>query len=108
LLKYFPQAKLHARGSDLHTLALVSFGKLFPKVMKSLAPWFQKTKYRIWQLVLQLEKPTLLGWLLFSTPLMDIEILKAVILDKVKGIPIGLCWKMILIRTQGTIPKEKK
>jgi len=45
---------------------LVGFSKPFPKVMKALAPWFQKKKYGMWQSALQSEKPTLLGWLLFQ------------------------------------------
>jgi len=89
-LQYFPQVKLCARGSDLYMSVLVEFDKPFPKVMKALGPWFQKKKYGIWQLALQLEKPTLLGWLFFSTPLMDINLLKVAILEKVKGIPVGL------------------
>jgi len=89
-------------------LALVGFGKPFPKVMKALAPWFCKKKYGIWQLALQSEKPILLGWLLFSTPLMDIDLLKEAISAKVEGVPIGLRWKMILLSMQGSIPKEQQ
>jgi len=88
-------------------LALVGFGKPFPKVMKALAPCFCKKKYGILQSALQSEKPILLGWLLFSTPLMDIDLLKEAILAKVEGVPIGLRWKMIL-SVQGSIPKEQQ
>jgi len=66
--QYFPDAKPQAWGSDLYTLVLVGFGKPFAKVMKSMVPWFCKKKFGIWQLALQSKKPTLVGWLLFSTP----------------------------------------
>jgi len=89
-------------------LALMGFGKPFPKVMKALAPWFfRKKKYGIWQSTLQSEKPSLLGWILFLTPLMDVDLLKGAILDKIEGVPIGLQWKMIILGTQGTILKEQ-
>jgi len=77
--QYFPDAKPRACGGDLYTPILVGFGKPFAKVMKVMAPWFCKEKFGIWQLALQSEKPTSVGWLLFSTPLMDIDILKATI-----------------------------
>jgi len=73
-LQYFPQAKPCLKGGDLYTLALVGFSKPFPKVMKALALWFCKKKYSIWQSALQSEKLTSLGWLLFSAPLMDIDL----------------------------------
>jgi len=76
--------------------------------MKALAPWFQKKKDGIWQLALQSEKPTFLGWLLFLTLLMDVDLLRGAISDKVKEVPVGLQWKMILLGIQGTIPKEQQ
>jgi len=60
-----------------------------------------------WQSTLQSEKPSLLGWILFLTPLMDVDLLKGAILDKIEGVPIGLQWKMIILGTQGTILKEQ-
>ncbi len=41
-LQYFPEAKPQAHGGNLYTLVLVGFGKLFPKVMKAMAPWFHR------------------------------------------------------------------
>jgi len=99
---YFPDAK------PLYTAVLVGFGKPFAKVMKAMAPWFRKEKFRIWQSALQSEKPTSVGWLLFSTPLMDIDILKAAITTAIDGVPVSLWWKMILLGTQGTVPEDQK
>jgi len=59
--QYFPDAKPLARGGDLYTLVLVGLGKPFAKVMKSMAPWFCKHKFGIWQSALQSEKPTSVG-----------------------------------------------
>jgi len=106
--QYFPDAKPRARGGDLYTLVLVGFGKPFAKVMKSMAPWFRKKKFRIWQSALQSEKLTSVGWLLFSTPIMDINILKATIMMAIGGVPVSLRWKMILLGTQGTVPDDQK
>jgi len=47
-LQYFPQAKPCTKGGNWYMLALMGFGKPFPKVMKALAPWFCKKKYIIW------------------------------------------------------------
>jgi len=103
--QYFPDAKPWAWGGNLYTLVLAGFSKPFAKVMK---PWFCKKKFGIWQLALQSEKPTLVGWLLFSTPLMDIDILKAAITTAINGVLVGLRWKMILLGTQGSVPNNQK
>jgi len=55
---------------------------------------------------LQTEQPTSLGWLLFSTQTMDVELLKEAISDKLENIPVGLHWKMISQGLQGAIPKN--
>ena len=48
--------------------------------------------FGIWKAYLQLEQPTSLGWLLFSTQSMDVELLKEAILDAIENIPVGLQW----------------
>ena len=106
--QYFPDAKPRSRGGDLYTPVLVGFGKPFAKVMKALAPWFRKHKFGIWKSALQSEKPTSIGWLLFSTPLMDTDLLQDAIKTSIDGVPVGLRWKMILLGTQGTVPENKK
>jgi len=106
--QYFPDAKPWVRGGNLYTLVLVGFGKPFAKVMKSMAPWFRKHKFGIWQSALQLEKLMLVSWLLFLTPLMDINVLKEAITSAIDGVPVGLHWKMILLGTQGSVPENKK
>jgi len=73
-----------------------------------MAPWFHKNKFSIWQSALQSEKPTSISWLLFSTPLMDINTLKEVITSAVNGVLVSLCWKMILLGTQGSVLENKK
>jgi len=105
---FFSGKTLGPQG-NLYTLVLVSFGKTFPKVMESLAPWFWKKKFGIWQVALQSKKPTVVSWLLFSTPLMDIDILKATITSMINGVPISLVqWKMILLGMQGLVPDDQK
>jgi len=106
--QYFLDAKPRAHSGNLYTLVLVSFSKPFSKMMKSMAPWFCKNKFDIWQLALQSEKLTSIGWLLFLTPLMDIEILKEVITSVINGVLVGLHWKMILLGMQGSVPENKK
>jgi len=61
--------------------------------------------FGLWKAYLQSEKPTSLGWLLFSTQTMDVELLKDAISDQ---IPVVLWWKMISHRSQGAIPKEQQ
>jgi len=106
--QYFPDVKPRACSGDLYTLVLVGFSKPFAKVMKAMAPWFCKEKFRIWKSALQSEKPTLVGWLLFSTALMDIDLLKDAITMAIEGVPVGLQWKMILLGTQGTVLDDQK
>jgi len=58
--------------------------------MKALAPWFHKKQFGLWQAALQSEKPMSLGWLLFSTQIMDIDVLKEAISTCINGVPLGL------------------
>jgi len=64
----------------------------------------------VWDLAicLTVQKPTSVGWLLFSTPLMDIDILEEAISTSIDGVPVGLQWKMILLGTQGLVPDDQK
>jgi len=65
-------------------------------------------KFGLWKAYLQSEKPLSLGWLLFSTQTMDIEVLKDAISDSLENIPIGLRWKTISHGSQGSIPKDQQ
>jgi len=62
--------------------------------------------FGIWKAYLQLEQPTSLGWLLFSTQMMDVELLQEAISDQMENIPVSLHWKTISQGLQGTIPKN--
>jgi len=48
------------------------------------------------------------GWLLFSTNNTNTDILKREILAAIEDIPVGLCWKMISLGTQGKISNENQ
>jgi len=49
-----------------------------------------------------------LGWLLFSTNMMDIKVLQGEISLRMASIPVGLRWKMIGMGAQGLVPKEQQ
>jgi len=49
-----------------------------------------------------------LGLASFSTSTMDAKLLKEAISDSIENIPVGLQWKTISIRSQGSIPKEQQ
>jgi len=107
-LEYFPGARPRARGGFTYTQVLLGFHELFPKIVKATALWFRKTKFGLWKSSLQSEKPTSLGWLLFSANTMDIEVLRGEISLRIASIPVGLRWKMISMGTQGMVPKEQQ
>jgi len=65
-------------------------------------------RFGLWKAYLQSEQPTSLGWLLFSTQTMDVELLREAISDQIKNIPVGLRWKMISHGSQGAIPKDQQ
>jgi len=65
-------------------------------------------RFGLWKAYLQSEKPTSLGWLLFSMQTMDINLLKDVISNHLENIPVGLRWKMISQGSQGAIPKDQQ
>jgi len=74
-LEYFPGARRRAHRGYMYTQVLLGFHEPFPKIIKATASWFWKTKFGLWKLSLQSEKPTSLGWLLLSANTMDIEVL---------------------------------
>jgi len=49
-----------------------------------------------------------LGWLLFSTQSMDVELLKDAISNLIENIPVGLWWKTMSIGSEGQIPKDQQ
>jgi len=107
-LQYFSQAHPRARGGYTYTSVLLGFREPFPKVVKNTASWFRKTKLGIWKSSLQSKKPVALGWLLFLTSMMDKEVLCGEISLCIRLIPVGLHWKMISIRAQGSVPPEQQ
>jgi len=64
--------------------------------------------FGLWKAYLQSEQPTSLGWFLFSTQTMNIDLLKDAISDKLENIPIGLHWKTISHSSQGSIPQDQQ
>jgi len=89
-LMYFPQEKLRISSRDTYTTLLVRMSILLPKVVKNLSAWMRNKQFSLWKAYLQLEQPTSLGWLLFSTQSMDVELLKDAISDLIKNIQVGL------------------
>ncbi len=106
-LTYFPQAQPWAQGGYTCTLVLLGFREPFPKIIKVTTSWLHKTKFGLWKSSLQLEKPVALGWLLFSTFTMGVEVLWGEISLRILSMPVGLHWKMISMGAQGSIPQEQ-
>jgi len=105
-LDYFPQAKPQISRGDTYTALLIGLSIPFPKLIKNLSGWMRNKHFGIWKAYLQSEQPTSFGWLLFSTQMMDVELLKEAISDQMENIPVGLHWKTISQRLQGAIPKN--
>jgi len=49
-----------------------------------------------------------MGWLLFSTIIMDTELLKVVVLAAIYDVLVGLYWKMIHLGTQGKVKPDNQ
>jgi len=107
-LVYFPQAKPHYNGGDVYTTALLSLSIPLGCIMKEQNAWFRKTRFGLWEATIQTKSPVLVSWLLFSTNSTNTDILKKEISKFINDIPIGLCWKIISLGTQGKIPKENQ
>jgi len=102
-LSYFPGAKPRVKGGNVYTTILIGLSSPFVTFIKKLSPWCKEKKYGLWEASLQSEKPTSIGWLLFSTNTMDTIPLKEQISEFIHDIPVGLCWKMINMGTQGQV-----
>jgi len=107
-LEYFPGAKPCVSGGDMYTALLIRLSIPLPKLIKNLSAWMRNKRFGLGKAYLQLEQPTSLGWLLFSTQMMDIKLLKVAILDQIENIPISLHWKMISHGSQGAILKNQQ
>jgi len=89
-LQYFPGAKPRAKGGNVYMALLIGLSTPFITFIKKLSPWCKEKKYGLWEASLQSEKPTLIGWLLFSTNTMDVLPLKEQISESIQDIPVGL------------------
>jgi len=107
-LVYFPQAKPRYNGGNVYMMALLGCSILLGKIMKENNDWFRETRFGLWEATIQTEAPVSIGLLLFSTNNTNTDILKREISRFIKDIPVGLRWKMILLGTQGKIPKENQ
>jgi len=105
-LQYFPGAKPRAKGGNVYTALLLGLSTPFVTFIKKLSPWCKEKKYGLWEASLQSEKPTSIGWLLFSTNTMDPIPLKEQISEMIQDIPVGLRWKMINMGTQGQVKES--
>jgi len=109
-LIYFPQAKPRFNGGDVYTTVLIGGSVPLGKLIKEQSDWFvTESQFRLWEVTIQMEAPVLVGWLLFSTNNTNMGILKMKISRFIDNIPVHLsCWKMVLLGTQGKIPKENQ
>jgi len=90
-LEYFPQARPWVSGGDMYMALLIGLSIPLAKIVKNLCAWMRNKRFCLWKAYLQLEQPTSLRWLLFSTQTMDIELLKDAVSDQLENIPVGLC-----------------
>jgi len=104
----FPQAKPHYNGRDVYMTVLLGLSIPLGRIMKEHNEWFCKIHFGLWEATIQTKSPVSVGWLLFSTNSTNIDILKKEISKFINDIPVGLCWKMISLGTQGKIPKENQ
>jgi len=107
-LVYFPQVKPRFQGGDIYTLALIGTSLPLGKIMKEQSNWFKETCFGLWEANIQTKSPVSVGWLLFSTNNINMDVLKCKISRFIKDIPVGLCWKMTNLGTQGKILKENQ
>jgi len=71
-------------------MLLIGLSISLPKLVKNLSTWMRNKRYGLWKAYLQAEQPFSLGWLLFSTQSMDVELLKDAISNLIENIPVGL------------------
>jgi len=107
-LVYFPQACPRVRGSYTYTSVLLGFHKPCSQGYQSNSIMVLKNEVWSVEIIATVRKPMVLGWLLFSTSTMDKEVLHGKISLCISLIPIGLCWKMISVSAQGSIPPEQQ
>jgi len=105
-LQYFPGAKPRMKGGNVYMMLLLGISNPFVTFIKKLSPWCKEKKYGLWEASLQLEKPTSIGWLLFSTNTMDPQLLKEQISKHIQDILVGLWWKMINMGIQGQVKES--
>jgi len=105
-LQYFPGAKPRMKGGNMYMTLLLGISNPFVTFIKKLSPWCKEKKYGLWEASLQSEKPTSIGWLLFSTNTMDLLLLKEQISEHIQDIPVGLQWKMINMGIQGQVKES--
>ncbi len=107
-LDCFPQAKPGFLDRELYTSVLLGCSVPLPEILKTLESWFQETYYGMWHTEIQSEICVSLGWFLFLTNNINMELMGQGILVFIEVTPVGLYWKKVSLGTQGKIPKETR
>jgi len=79
------------QGSNVYTSALIGTSLPLGKIMKVQTDWFKETRFGLWEANIQTESLVSVGWLLFLTNNINMDVLKRKISKFIEDIPVGLC-----------------
>lgn len=101
LRSYFPKVTPRRKGGDIHTHLRLGSDMDPKELISQLDWWFQSRQCGMWIASIQAELTSCLGWLLYSTREMDLQVLGHAI-SRAINTQVGLRWRPISTgRTEG-------
>jgi hypothetical protein len=109
LREYFHNFVPLPKGGETFGQIFLGFSIEFRSLIEALSWQYESKTERptLWQMPLQRENTTKIGWLLYSLPSMDKNLLTHAIFEKT-GVQVGLRWQMISLGKSGKLEEHQK
>jgi hypothetical protein len=107
--EYFNNIVPIHNGGEAFGQVFLGYSGEFKDLLSGLS-WQYDTKAEcptLWEMPLQREKVVKLGWLLYSLPTTDKDLLTQAIYERT-GVHVGLRWQMIGLGKPGPVPEDQK
>lgn len=107
LRMYCTRCWANAAGGDAHGSMYIGSKLPFTKLLDELTQHLKDTKSGMYAAGLQVEKTSVLGWLMMSTDKMSLQSLREEI-KEITGVNVGLRWRVIMLPEKGKIAPENR
>jgi hypothetical protein len=108
LRRYFSRINPRPAGGQIYVLVRLGLNVPMSDIMESAGWWLKDRQHGFWPRAIQAEETVTIGWLLYSTRSMDLNVLQDKLLTDDPRLEVGLRWRLISLGQTGPIPKEQQ